>query len=428
MAAADRVYWWRTLSSPESDDAADPRDMGRIDVAVVGAGYTGLSAARTLAKSGAAVAVFEQEAIGWGASSRNAGQVLTGLRVEPAALVRRYGDARARTLFAASLDALRELETLIIEEDIACEYVRTGHAQAASKPGHFEAFRREQELLARVFHHPVSLVEAAAQQTEIGSTRYHGLLVDERSGSLNPARYVVGLADVARRAGARIFTRTPVRRLQRASDGWTISIAQGEIMAKDVLVATNGYVNDVTPALQRRFMPVGSYSIVTEPLDAATANRLLPRRRMAFDSKHFLSYFRLTADGRLLFGGRAAFGVPTPERTRRAAQLLQGTMARVFPELARVKIDDAWSGNVAFTRDQLPHAGRLNGLWFAGGYGGHGIAMATALGRVVGERIAGRPVAHPLLELPCPTIPLQYGRPWYLPAIGGYYRILDWLR
>ena len=426
MAATERVYWQTTLSNPEIA-AGPPLENGRVDVAIVGAGYTGLSAARTLAKSGAIVAVFDREGLGSGASARNAGQVLTGLRLEPAVLIRRYGESRARELFAASLDAMSRLEAIIADEAIDCEYVRTGHVQAASKPAHFEAFGREQEQLATVFRHEVALVPRGEQRFEIGSNQYHGLLVDERSASLHPVKYVLGLAAAAARAGARLSTPTPVERLTRLASGWTLSTTRGEVQARDVLVATNGYVTNLTPALQRRFMPVGSYVIVTERLDAATAERLLPRRRMVFDSKHFLSYFRLTGDGRLLFGGRAEFGTPSPGRTARAARLLQRAMAHVFPELASVRIEYAWGGNVAFTRDQLPHAGRLGGLWFAGGYGGHGIAMATVLGDVVGQRMAGIASAHPLLDLPCPTIPLQYGRPWYLPMVGAYYKVQDWV-
>ncbi len=427
MSAADRVYWWSTLSGPEIAEPRPPLDGARVDVAIIGGGFTGLSAARALAKAGAVVAVLERDRIGFGASSRNAGQVLTGLKLDPVELVRRHGEARARTLFAASIEAMSGLESLIAEEAIDCEYARSGHVQAACKPAHFEAFRREQDVLARVFQHRVELVPRDAQRREIDTGRYHGLLVDERSASLHPAKYVMGLSAAAARAGARLCPDTPVRRLTRAGDGWTVSTPDGEIHARDVLVATNGYLGHLVPALQRRIMPVGSYVIVTEPLDPATANRLLPRGRMVFDSRHFLSYFRLTSDRRLLFGGRAEFGTPSPERTRRAARVLQRGLVEVFPDLEPARIDYAWGGNVAFTRDQLPHAGRLGGLWYAAGYGGHGIAMATVLGELVGERIAGRTRPHPLLGLACPTIPLQYGRPWFLPLVGAYYRIQDWV-
>jgi glycine/D-amino acid oxidase-like deaminating enzyme len=195
----------------------------------------------------------------------------------------------------------------------------------------------------------------------------------------------------------------------------------------DVLFATNGYTDRALPALQRRFVPIGSYVITTEPLEEALASALLPRRRMAFDSRHFLHYFRLTGDRRLLFGGRAEFSQPAPDTTRRAADILRIGMVSVFPELANTRIDFAWGGRVAFTRDQMPHAGLLDdGAYYAGGYCGHGIAMATYMGDLIGRRIAGELMEHPLMDDRFPAIPLYGGNPWFLPLAGLYYRFLDW--
>ena len=325
------------------------------------------------------------------------------------------------------MDAIARLTRLVADEAIDCEFTRSGHVQAACKPSHFDAFRTEQDLLARVFDHHVELVAKREQHTELGSDRYHGLLVDNSSSSLNPAKYVRGLARAAERAGARLFCDTDVQRLERRAAGWTIITSRGRLQVRHVLAATNGYVTRLTPALQRRFVPVGSHIIVTEPLDASVAERLLPRRRMAFDSNHFLYYFRLTADRRLLFGGRAEFTTPTPESGHRAAAILQRGMVEVFPELARTRVDYAWSGTVAFTRDQLPHAGCINGVYFSGGYSGHGIAMATSMGELIGRRIAGERVDHPLLDDRFPPIPLYYGKPWFLPLAGAFYRLKDWL-
>jgi glycine/D-amino acid oxidase-like deaminating enzyme len=195
-------------------------------------------------------------------------------------------------------------------------------------------------------------------------------------------------------------------------------------------MATNGYANGACPPLQRRLVPLGSYIIATEPLRPCEAASVLPRRRMAFDSKQFLYYFRLTADSRLLFGGRAAFTRPTPAATRRAARILRDGLARIFPELATRSVDYAWSGNVAFTRDQLPHAGLLEGrgggVFFAAGYCGHGIAMATCLGELVARRMAGERIEHPLFDDRWAAIPFYTGRPWFLPLVGAYYTVKDW--
>jgi glycine/D-amino acid oxidase-like deaminating enzyme len=420
-------YWWDTIPDALEPEARKLEPGTRYDVAVVGAGYTGLSAARQLAQSGASVVVLERERVGWGASSRNGGQVLTGLKLDAATLVARFGRSRARELFDASLSSLSSLEQLICDEGIECEYQRTGHIQAAWKPGHFDAFRREQELLARVFDHLVSVVSRVDQPAEIDTRLYHGLLVDERSGALNPAKYAQGLARAAVRSGAVVAEHTGVVQLTRASHAWRLTTTQGDVQATDVFVGTNGYTGAATPSLQRRLIPIGSYIVATQPLPEATAARLLPKRRMVFDSKHFLFYFRLTADDRLLFGGRAEFTQPTPDSTKRAAAILQQGLTMVFPELRATPIDYSWGGNVAFARDQMPHAGQLDGMYYAGGYAGHGIAMATYLGSLMGRRIAGETFDHPLLDGRFPSIPLYSGRPWFLPLVGAYYRFRDWI-
>jgi glycine/D-amino acid oxidase-like deaminating enzyme len=175
-------------------------------------------------------------------------------------------------------------------------------------------------------------------------------------------------------------------------------------------------------------VPIGSHIIATEPLSADHAATLIPRRRMVFDSKRFLHYFRVTRDHRLLFGGRAVFSRPTSETTRRSAAILHRDMVTVFPSLASTRIDYAWSGNVAFTRDQLPHAGRMNDAYYAAGYCGHGVAMATYLGTQIARRIAGERFDHPLMTDRFPTIPLYRGTPWFLPFVGAYYRLLDWIQ
>jgi glycine/D-amino acid oxidase-like deaminating enzyme len=425
-------YWWDTVDLARNLHSANSPQHRvqlpvRADVVVVGAGYTGLSAARRLALQGASVLVLDRHDIGWGASSRNGGQVLTGLRLDAATLVARYGEAKARRLFDAGNNAIDHLEMLLAEEKIECDYERCGHLQAASTPSHLKAFRGEQALLARVFNHRVTIVERGEQLTEIGSRLYHGLLVDERSAGLNPARYVQGLAAAAIRSGALVAGGVSVIRMIRQDPGWRVHTSSGEVAAGDVLVATNGYTDQVAPALQRRLVPVGSYIVVTNPLTTEQAAAVLPKRRMAFDSKHILYYFRLTADQRLLFGGRAEFTRPTAASTRRAAATLRRGMGMVFPDMADVRIEYAWGGNVAFARDEMPHGGTLDGMYFAGGYGGHGIALATELGDLIARRVGGQTVTNPLLDLECPTIPLYWGTPWFLPLAGAYYKVKDWM-
>jgi len=436
-------YWWDTVEQSPFDkaqgravgsrqSAVEQSGVGSLpakaDVVIVGAGYTGLAAARQLARAGALVVVVERERIGWGASSRNGGQVLTGLKLDPATLVARYGDTRARELFEVAAGAIGDLDELIACESIDCAYTRAGHLQAAWKRSHFDGFVEEQALLARVFNHRVHLVPRDEQRSEIGTDRYYGVLVDEASRALNPAQYVRGLAAAALRAGATIVEGARATRIDRAAARWRVSTSNGIVDAGDVLLATNGYTDGAAPALQRRLVPVGSYIIATEPLDDRQAEALLPKRRVVFDSKNFLYYFRLSADRRLLFGGRAEFGTPDPTTTCRAAAILRDGMLAVFPQLAGVGIEYAWGGNVAFTRDQMPRAGRLDGLYYAGGYCGHGIAMATHLGAQIARRIAGEPITHPLFDDRFPAIPIYSGTPWFLPLVGAYYQVKDWLQ
>ena len=420
------AYWLDTIPTPSESRIPTPESLPReADVVVVGAGYTGLSAARRLAMAGASALVIERETIGWGASSRNGGQVLASLKLDAQTLVDRFGEARAREAFAAALQSIAHLEMVIAQEAIECEYERTGHLQAAWKPRHFDAFRAEQALVARVFGHRVELVSRAEQQSEIGTDAYHGLLVDQRSGSINPARYVQGLASAARRLGACIVTGTGVTMLERRGARWRVATTRGDVGAADVVLATNGYTGAASPPLNRRLVPIGSYIIATEPLTASEAAAILPRRRVAFDSKHFLYYFRLTCDNRLLFGGRAEFSTPTGASTRRAAAILRRGLARVFPQLGGKSIEYAWGGNVAFTRDQMPRAGKLEGAYYAAGYCGHGIAMATYLGDLIARRVAGESIEHPLMDDRFAPIPMYRGHAWFLPLVGMYYRLRD---
>jgi len=236
-------------------------------------------------------------------------------------------------------------------------------------------------------------------------------------------------------------THTAVTRVDRIPAGWHLDVMPSGssepsvtaidrtfVEASDVLVATDGYTTGVTPELQRRLIPVGSFIIATEPLEPDTAAGLLPKNRVAFDSKYFLHYYRVTPDWRLLFGGRVEFRQPDESTAERTAGILRADMVRTFPELRDTRVDYSWGGNVAFTRDQMPRAGRLDGLYYAGGYGGHGVAMATYLGEQIARRMAGEPFDHPLFDDDFASIPLYHGTPWFLPVVGAYYRVKDWLQ
>jgi glycine/D-amino acid oxidase-like deaminating enzyme len=412
-------------------DEAAPRTRGptaplpdRTDVAIVGGGYTGLSAARTLARHGVVVTVVERHRAGWGASGRNGGFVLPGFQLEADRLLRRYGAERARALFAASLEAIGFLEGLIAEEAIDCGYARRGAVTLAARPGHLRDLERSRLTLRERLGHETTLLGPAELRGEIDSPVYHGGLLDPAAGGLHPARYCEGLAAAAVRAGAVIVEGVEVLGVDRSDGRTTLATSGGPLRAAEVLVATNGYTGPAFPALRRRVVPVGSYVIATARLEPALARGLLPRARVMSDTWNLLHYFRVSDDGRLVFGGRASF---TPTTVERSAGILAAAMRKIFPPLARVPIEYAWAGNVCFGRDRMPHAGRLDGIHHALGYAGHGVALSTWLGARMGDALAGRGAIPDLTGDRLRTIPFYRGVPWFLPVVGGYYRLQDWL-
>ncbi len=418
-------FWSDTAQWP----AIAPREWPvSVDVVVIGGGYTGLSAARELAKIGATVAVLEANTFGSGASSRNGGMVLTGMKVGAGKLVKQYGRQTAHDLFCMSLEAIAFAEKLIHEEQIECGFSRCGHVELAWKPAHFEAYAEEVELMRRDFNHPVKLVERQDLRDEVGSGMYFGGLVDEASAGVNPAQYAAGLTAVTQRAGAMLFEKTPATALQRDGASFTVATPRGSVKASHVIIATNGYTQRLAPWLTKRIIPIGSYIIATEPLSDALAAELSPRRRMMFDSKHFLYYFRLSQDNRMIFGGRAAFRAETPSTVRESAVILKRGMIDVFPQLRETNVSHAWGGTLGFTFDMLPHAGvSPDGIHYALGCGGHGVALLTYLGACVAKQAAGMTLDIPLFKLPFPTAPLGLydGKPWFLPFAETYFRALD---
>jgi len=430
MAVAENNFWLTTVEAPVISAQPLPET---VDVAVVGAGFTGLSAARTLGKGGARVAVLEAENVGWGASCRNGGMVLTGLKLGIPALMRRYGCEATRRMYAASLESIDCVQEVVREEAIQCDFARCGHLEVACKARHFEEFRRGAETIEREFGRRLKLVEKKDLASEIGSAIYHGGLVDEASAGVNPAQYVAGLGCAAARAGAEIHEKTRVTRLQRSSrdgaGGWKLTTTRGELWAKDVLVATSGYTSGVTPALQRKIVPIGSFIIVTDVLRKELARELSPRGRMIYDSKNYLYYYRLTPDRRMLFGGRAAFFPENENTVRESARILREGMVRVYPQLRGVKVEFVWGGTLDFAFDIMPHAGRMDGMYFSVGYAGHGVAMATLLGRKMAEAILTGRDENPFAGLEFPGAPLGMynGKPWFLPLAGAWYKFLDWV-
>jgi glycine/D-amino acid oxidase-like deaminating enzyme len=422
-----QIYWHTTVQMPDDSNLTPiPTD---VDFVIIGGGYTGLSAARTLAQQGAKVVVLEAETIGWGASSRNGGMALTGLKVGMATIIKKYGSDLAKTLFQYSLDSVNTVEQIVKEENIDCGFERYGHLLTANKPKHYEALKDEVDFMAKEFNHKVRLVPAGELKSEIGSNVYHGALVDEVSGGLNPAQYVAGLAVAAEKSGAMLCARARVNRLERSERRFVIETERGTLSAKSVLVATSGYTGNVTKKLRKKIIPIGSFIIATEKLSAELANELSPHNRMIFDYKHFLNYFRLW-DNRMIFGGRAAFFPENEKTIEQSAEILRREMVSVYPQLKDVSVEYAWGGTLDFAFDQMTHVGEADGMFYSLGYAGHGVAMGTHLGKTVAEAmVKGNIKEHPFAQFDFPSAPLGLynGRPWFLPFAGMWHKILDWV-
>lgn len=429
MPLQEKNYWLTTAEFPSTDTSQPLPEM--VDVAVIGGGFTGLSAARTLAKRGARVAVLEAETIGWGASSRNGGMVLTGMKLGVKKLISMYGRERTRQMYAASLASIDCVEQIVREEGIDCDFSRCGHLEVACKQKHFDGWQAE--VIEVEFNHKLRVVPKHELNAEIGSTIYYGGMVDEVSAGCNPARYVAGLARAAMKAGAEIFEHSTVQSVGRDSRqgemGWKIVTSRGAIWAHEVFVGTSGYTGPATPELQKKIIPIGSFIITTEVLPKGLAKELSPRNRMIYDSKHYLYYYRLTPDGRMLFGGRAAFFPENDQTVRRSAELLRQGMIEVYPQLRDARLEYVWGGTLDFAFDIMPHAGQMDGMYYAVGYAGHGVAMATYQGQKIAEMMAGDAPENPFVGIPFPGAPLGMynGKPWFLPLAGAWYKVLDWV-
>lgn len=396
-----------------------------VDVAIVGSGYTGLNAARVLAKNNTSVAVLEQQTIGWGASSRNGGMATPGIKQSISNIFKSYGQEKGRRFWQASLDAIDLIDELVTTENIECDWARNGHVGLAFKPSHFESMQKKAQWMKQELGHAVQVVAPSDLRSEIGTDAFYGGLADDYSGGLQPAKYVFGLARVAAKYGAHLCENTTVTGIEKQPNGFKVHTSQGALAAKEVVIATNGYTDMLVPKLKPKVFPVGSYIIVTEPLAPELQQKLSPKGRMFYDSKWFLNYFRLTPDGRMLWGGRN--DLSTSLDLLDSANRLQTQMVNVFPELRGIPITHTWTGKLGITFDLMPHIGRVDGIHYAFGYGGHGLSIATYLGTEMGKLLTGEISRSPFAEIPHQTMFFYRKEPWFLPFAAQYYRVLDWV-
>ena len=393
------------------------------DVVVVGGGYAGITAAAELARRGVAVTLLEAETLGWGASTRNGGIVHPGYKWGPRQLVRRYGEETGQALFDDTMAAFGTVKRLIAEQGIDCDFRESGYVEVAHAASHVRDLAQLRESLA-ARGVASTLIPREKIHDEIGSDIYHGALVIPGGGLVHPGRLFAGLAAEADRAGADLHEGVRAKTVRKQADGrFVVETGRGAILARDVFIATNGYTDGVAPGLRRRIIPIGSYIIATEPLPEDLVAELSPRGRAFFDTKNFLFYWHISADRRMVFGGRASMLPTTIDKT---ARILYDGMTKVHPQLAGRRLDYAWGGNVGFTFDRMPHAGRTSdGVAYAVGCCGSGVALMTHLGTKVGEWLAGGE-APVLANLRFPLVPAPFeGRPWFLPFVGEWYRFRD---
>ena len=405
-----------TSDNPSSD----------TDIAIIGSGYTGLCAARILRKNGASVTVFERNTIGWGASSRNGGMATPGLKQGIQKIYKMYGSKLAHEFWKASVDAIDLIEEIVDEHSIDCDWQRNGHASLATKPSHAPRLKQYSSWLEKKFGHVQNYIPKNQIRDEIGSDAYHGALTDEISGGLHASKYVYGLATTVSNLGVQLCEHTDVLDIEKNDSSYfRLITSKGDVRAKKVIIATNGYTDRLVPRLKPLIFPVGSYIVVTEPLSEDLQNIISPKKRMYYDSKWFLNYFRLTPDGRLLWGGRN--DLSTDLDLDDSAKRLTRELYSILPDLRDIPITHTWTGKLGITFDLMPHIGEKNGIYYAFGYGGHGLSIATYLGTEIGLLLSGKKDRSPFMEISHQTMFFYRNRPWFIPFAARYFRFLDWV-
>lgn len=414
-------YWWDDVPRPQIAQAALP---GTVDVAVIGAGYTGLHAALQTARGGRSTLVLDAEEAGWGCSTRNGGQVSTSIKPSFELLARRHGAQKAFDILREGQRSLAWVGEFIRGEGIDCGFAPVGRFHAAHNAAQYEALARRVTQQPKGLEVEAHMVPRAEQRTELGTDVYWGGAVYSQHCSVHPARYHQGLLERALAAGAQVAARSPVTRIEPVGQQFRVHAAGGTVLARDVVVATNGYTGRATPWLQRRVIPIGSYMIATEELPAGLMDRLIPKNRIVSDTRKVVYYYRASPDRkRILFGGRVSHQETDP---RISGPLLHADMVRVFPELAATRISHSWCGLVAYTFDELMHVGKHEGMHYAMGYCGAGVGTASYFGMRVGQQVLGLAEGRTALDgLAFQTRPFYTGNPWFLAPSVRYYRWRD---
>jgi glycine/D-amino acid oxidase-like deaminating enzyme len=421
MTSLPNSLWGATATPP----APYPPLKGEVtaDCVIVGGGFTGLSAALHLAERGIGTVLVEANEPGWGASGRNGGQVIPGLKLDPSELRAKYGEERGRRL-TATVGATADLVfDLIARHHIECDALRSGWIQGAPGPkGLAQVGRRTEEWLAEGAD--VALLGRDEVEARTGTSGYAGAFLDRRGGTLQPLSYARGLARAATAAGARIHGDTPALALDRIGHEWKVTAPAGAVTASHALLCTNGYTDHLWPGLAETVIPLLSSVVATQPLSDNLRKVILPRREGVSETRRVLNWFSVDAKGRLVFGGRAH------QRETEDPQAFAAVISRLksaFPILGEPRIEFRWAGYVALTTDHVPHLNELAPNLFAGlGYNGRGVAMSTMMGKLLAERVAGAGAE----DIPLPTtmlapIPFHGWRATAIALAIGWKRLQD---
>lgn len=415
-------YWWE--ASPPWSSARDAALPAEVDVAIIGSGYTGMHAAVQTARAGLSTVVLDAESAGWGCSTRNGGQISTSVKLAWPALAKRYGETTATALRSEGQASLEYIQQFVKDEAIDCSMEVTGRFHGAHSVKAFNKLRGEVGA-----EHPgdqinAYLVEPENLAQELGTSAYHGGIVYPHHASVDPGRYYAGLLDVAQTAGASVHTQCRVNSYNKTGKGFHLTTGKGALRANKVVVATNGHTGNLTPHLQRRVIPIGSYMIATEEIPQSLMQQLMPTNRVLTDSRKLVYYYRPSPDRkRIVFGGRVSLAENDPRLT---GPRLHRELVKLFPELRDIRISHSWVGYVAYTFDTAMHAGEQDGVYHAMGYCGSGVGMASYLGMRIGRQVAYPDEARSVFtNLPFPTRPLYRGKPWFLAPSVMAYRILD---
>jgi glycine/D-amino acid oxidase-like deaminating enzyme len=415
------VFWWMAAPLRTLEQVLVPPTA---DVVIVGAGYTGLSAAIRLARAGRSVQVFDREYPGEGASTRNGGITSGNLRPSLTELGQRFGEQQASALVAESKAAREDLYRFIDEEKIACDFALTGRFGGASAPADYEKLAREAEMLNRTLGIEAYAVPRTDQRSVLGTDYYFGGAVRMDIGGLHPAKLHRSMLNLAIAAGATVHAQTAVLGVRSDGDGFEVKTARGNVRARDVIVGVNGYADASDRWLRRRLVPVRSRIIATEPLSPNLMGELMPRRMMCGETRKLHYYYRPSPDGdRILFGGRDGTIAGDPDWP---TESLRRALVDIFPVLEQTKISHTWFGNVAMNRDMVPRIFSKAGIRYAAGYCGSGVVWARWAGDKAARQILGDTSAASALDFrPPPAVPLFNGRPWFMPAVFGWLSLQD---